>query len=146
MFKRIQFQSVLPDKARNHERGQGLVEFSISIMFMMTLMVGVLDLGRAFFTYLSMMDAAQEGAAYAAIEPYDVDGIRQRVRAASSGTVTFVDIEDDQIDVIAYCCRCAGHPITVHISTNFTFVAPFIGGKTIPLSVRVTDTILAPPC
>jgi hypothetical protein len=146
MIHRNQLHSIPTDKTGKHERGQGLVEFAISIVFMMTLLVGVLDLGRAFFTYLSMMDAAQEGAAYAAIEPYDVDGIRQRVRAASSGTVTFVDIEDDQIDVIAYCCRCAGHPITVHISTNFTFVAPFIGGKTIPLSVRVTDTILAPPC
>jgi hypothetical protein len=146
MFHRNQPHRIQTNRKGKHERGQGLVEFSISIVFMMVLMVGVMDIGRAFFTYLSMMDAAQEGAAYAAIAPYDVDGIRQRVRSASSGTVTFVDIEDDQIDVIAYCCRCAGHPITVRISTDFTFVAPFIGGKTIPLSVRVTDTILAPPC
>lgn len=146
MIHRIQLKSVQTDKTRRHEVGQGLVEFSISIVFMMILLVGVLDVGRAFFTYLSMMDAAQEGAAYGAIAPLDYDGIRARVRSASSGTVTFVDIDDAQIDIRTDCCPCAGNAVTVTVLTDFTFVAPFIGGKTIPLSAKATDTILSPPC
>ena len=146
MDYRNQRYRIPTDKKRKLERGQGLVEFSISIVFMMILLVGVLDIGRAFFTYLSMMDAAQEGAAYGAIAPLDYDGIRARVRSASSGTVNFVDIEDSQIDVRTHCCPCAGNSVTVTIFTDFTFVAPFIGGKTIPLSAKATDTILTPPC
>jgi Flp pilus assembly protein TadG len=127
------------------ERGQGLVEFSITIVFMMILLVGVMDLGRAFFTYLSIMDAAQEGAAYASIAPGDLAGIRDRVRAASSGTVTFAAIEDSDIQVSSHA-SCAGHGITITIQNDFTFVAPFVGGRTIPLTATVTDTILSPPC
>ena len=63
-----------------HQRGQALVEFALGITFLLILLVGVIDLGRAFFIYISMMDAAQEGAAYGSISPLDVSGIRQRVR------------------------------------------------------------------
>ena len=146
MFQQRKIQRTRTHNAGKLERGQGLVEFAISIVFMMILLVGVLDLGRAFFSYLSVMDAAQEGAAYGAIEPTDVAGIRARVRSASSGTVTFVDLEDSDIDIRTDCCPCAGNAITITVVTDFTFVAPFIGGKTITLTGKATDTILAPPC
>jgi hypothetical protein len=50
--------------SRCSERGQSLSEFSMVLMFILILLAGVADLGRAFFTYISLRDAAQEGALY----------------------------------------------------------------------------------
>lgn len=51
----------------NQERGQSLMEFSISLVILLILLAGVTDLGRAFFTYIALRDAAQEGASFAAV-------------------------------------------------------------------------------
>lgn len=126
--------------------GQGLVEFALGITFMMILLAGVMDLGRAFFTYISMMDAAQEGASYGSISPLDVSGIRQRVRETSSGPIAFATFPDDKIDILATGSVCAGDGIKVIVEYDFEFVAPFLSGTTLPLSAEVEDTILQPPC
>ena len=53
---------------RNHlhhlERGQSLAELSITMTLVLILLAGVADAGRAFFTYITLRDAAQEGALY----------------------------------------------------------------------------------
>ena len=49
------------------EQGQSLVELSISLVILLILAAGLVDLGRAFFTYITLRDAAQEGASYAAV-------------------------------------------------------------------------------
>lgn len=49
---------------RRSERGQSLGELSIVMTMVLILLAGVADGGRAFFTYISLRDAAQEGALY----------------------------------------------------------------------------------
>jgi hypothetical protein len=49
---------------RRAERGQSLSELSMAMALILILLAGVADLGRAFFTYISLRDAAQEGALY----------------------------------------------------------------------------------
>jgi Flp pilus assembly protein TadG len=49
------------------EQGQSLVELSMSLVVLLILVAGLVDLGRAFFTYIALRDAAQEGASYAAV-------------------------------------------------------------------------------
>ena len=51
----------------NQETGQSLVEVAISMTLILVLLAGLVDLGRAFFTYITLRDAAQEGASYAAV-------------------------------------------------------------------------------
>ena len=129
-----------------HDRGQGLVEFAVGVIVLIILLMGMLDLGRAFFSYLSILDAAQEGAAYGSIAPDDVNGIRQRVRDTSTGPINFIDLRDSQIDVQVINYACSGNNIKISVQCNFILVTPFIGGKTLPLTAEVTDTILLPPC
>jgi len=57
------------------ERGQSLVEFALSFGLLMIIMLGVLDLGRAFHAAMVMTNAAREGAYYGAMHPADTDGI-----------------------------------------------------------------------
>jgi Flp pilus assembly protein TadG len=45
------------------ERGQSLVEFSISLVIILWLLAGAVEFGIALFQYIQLRDAAQEGAA-----------------------------------------------------------------------------------
>jgi len=49
---------------KNHpsEHGQSMVELALTITILMILLAGVIDMGRAFFTYMAMRDAAQNPA------------------------------------------------------------------------------------
>jgi hypothetical protein len=128
------------------EKGQGFVEFAVGITILLVLLAGVLDLGRAYFSYIALQDAAQEGASYASIAPNDIDGIRDRVRATSSGPIDFMLFDDSQIEVQLLGGSCTGNGIKVTVNIGFQLVAPFFSGNSLPLSAEATDTILQDTC
>src|SRR4030042_5191220 len=47
-----------------HQRGQSMVEFALMLPLMALVLVGVFDLGRAFFASITITNAAREGARY----------------------------------------------------------------------------------
>lgn len=49
-------------EARARQRGQSLVEFAISSIVLLLLMMGLLDLSRAFYYAVNLQGAAREGA------------------------------------------------------------------------------------
>jgi len=99
------------DKTRNRtEKAQSLVELAVSLTFLLLLVAGVVDLGRAFFTYIALRDAAQEGAVYAAIaredqaDPFlcDIsDSPTQSIEARIKGTsnTQIVDLTQTLVDI-----------------------------------------------
>src|SRR3990172_7126738 len=56
-------------RVRNSEKGQSLIELAIMGTVILVLLAGVVDLGRMMYEYLTMRDAAQEGAGYGAVYP-----------------------------------------------------------------------------
>lgn len=52
--------------AAKRQRGQSLVEFAISSIVLLLLMMGLLDLSRAFYFSVNMQGAAREGARHGA--------------------------------------------------------------------------------
>jgi Flp pilus assembly protein TadG len=133
-------------KDRKRERGQSLTEFAVGVTFILVLLASGMDFGRAYFTYISIRDAAQEGAAYASIAPSDINGIRSRVRDTSSNPIDLSSFIDDQIDVVVTGSACAGNTVSVTVEYDFDIVAPFIAGNTLHLQAEAIDTILQPPC
>ncbi len=136
--------------SRNSEKGQSFTEVAISMVFILILLAGIVDLGRMFFIFVALRDAAQEGAAYGSFCPADITGIQARVRSASSNPVNLYDTTNISIIIspdcsnaanAALCKTGAGLTVTV-LSPTFQMTMPFIGGATIPLSAKVTDTIL----
>ena len=114
----------------------------------MVLLAGTIDLGRAFFTWLTLRDAAQEGASYGSINSTDVSGINSRVWDIL-GSV----IPDPQHAVsveVTATGHCLGNSITVNVEyPQFPLTMPFLGiliGNTIPIHATINDTILVPPC
>jgi len=131
---------------KRKQRGQSLTEFAVGVTFILVLIASGMDFGRAYYTFISIRDAAQEGAAYASIAPTDVDGIRARVRETSSEPFDLTSLNDSQIEVTVDGYACAGYDVTVSIKYDFKLVAPFLAGQILHLNAEATDTILQPPC
>lgn len=130
----------------NRASGQSLVEFALGISFILILLAGALDLGRAYFTFLSLRDAAQEGALYGSLAPDDIAGIRAHVRASSGWPVDFSSFTDAQIEVNTTGPACVGSELKVTLHLDFVMAAPFLGGNILPLVAEASDTVLQPPC
>lgn len=137
------------------ERGQALVEMSVSMTARLILVVGIADLGRAFFTYITLRDAAQEGALYATYSAIDCNGIEDRVRDHASVPVDLSDSASVSVttEIGGVDCSavippvCAGDEVGVLVSyPNFQLATPFlgtlIGTQTISLEAAIVDTVL----
>lgn len=127
---------------KRKEKGQSLVEFVLILPVLLIILAGVLDLGRLYFAYVAVTDAAAEGAAYAAIYPDDSDGVKDRAQAASGG---LVEIEENLVHVSPIVTP--GDPITVTVSYTFTLATPFISAMVpdgvLMLRAVATEAILA---
>jgi Flp pilus assembly protein TadG len=133
------------------ERGQSFVEMAISLVFILVLLAGVVDLGRMFWVFVTLRDAAQEGASYASFCPADIPGIQARIRNSSTNPVNLSDTTNVTIVISPDCSNLAnallcevGDPITITVANpTFRMSMPFMGGANIPLSNSVIDTILS---
>lgn len=146
---------------RNRESGQSLIELALSLTMMLMLLTGAVEFGLAFFQYVTMRDAAQEGALFGSINPVDVDDptsengeeLINRVIAAANDVVQLtpgdiaVTIDGDDCEGIT---SGVPHSVTVVITfahpITMPLVTPFIGTDTVNLTAEVTDTILQPTC
>jgi len=136
------------------QSGQSLVELAISLMVILLLLLGAVEFSLALFQYVTIRDAAQEGAIYASIEPTDEDGIKYRAQAAASDVVN-IDLATVAVSLNGddYCeGTTSGTPNSITVSITFAhpisfpLVGPMIGSNTINLTSSVTNTILRPIC
>lgn len=154
LLKKTSSKCALPVKS---QRGQSLVEFSVSMVILLILMTGVVDLGWAFFTLVSLNDAAQEGAAYAAICPAQATDIRTRVLESAPDligrTLQSGDIGICVAGVDSPSCGAApqiGGYVKVVLEYDHQVITPFIGAiigtQTIPLRASAWNRILQTTC
>ena len=137
------------ERFRKNERGQSLAEFTVMLVVLMVLLAGIVDASRAFFTYLAMRDAAQEGALYGSTYPTDTNGIRLRVQHTSTMIENIWG--DLTVTPTVIGSPCLGNAIQVDVDYNnfpltMPFIGTFVGSQTIPISASIIDTILKPPC
>lgn len=142
------------------ERGQSLVEMALMMTAILLLLSGVLDLGRAYFSYLALQDAAGEGAYYGSVYPdrwcssgcphvsADPHNIEYRVKySAPSGGL--VDWSTAVVSVSTPGGSLSpGQTIQVSVTYNFKLLAPFIGtivgSQFLPLTATSEARILSP--
>lgn len=142
-------------KHLQNERGQSLVELAISILILVYLLAGAVEFGLAFFQYVQLRDAAQEGALYGSmnppVDPATLAAIQTRARAASDRPIDLIADPSVTVDVVVTDGQyCEGGSLQVTVSYDhqifMPFIPEFIGGDIIPLDATVTDTILSPVC
>jgi len=59
---------------RKH-KGQSIVEFALVVPFLLLVVVGTIELGRAYFTYNTLSKAVREGARYVSGHLYDTANV-----------------------------------------------------------------------
>lgn len=151
-----------------------MIEFALTLALLLMLLAGLVDLGRAIFTYMALREAAQEGAMYGSIFPGVTGSIEERVMNSSSvlqalaseepgsgaaslgfGEEEEVAISADPVVDISVSfpdgASCAGKGIRVEVEyTQFPLTMPFLGAilgkQTVSISASATDTILTPAC
>ena len=97
------------------QKGQALVEFALVSVILFTILVGITDLARMYFTYSSMNNAAREGTRYGIVNPYDNTGIKNR---AEELLITFG--ENDKVEIsFPDGNRAVGSRIRVLITSDF---------------------------
>ena len=133
----------------DRERGQGLVEFSLMLVFLSVLLISLLDLGRAYFTYLALKDAANEGAYYGSAFPQcsvnnginndspacsgaNIIPYRVRNSAPRGGLVDWTDAAavitiDLPCGTTNPCVMTSGQVLTVTVAYGYRLVTPFAG-------------------
>ena len=132
-------------KHRKAEKGQSLLEFALIVPILLIILAGVLDLGRLYYAYVAVTDAAAEGASYAAIHPQANERaeVLQRAQEAS-GALVRIDPTMVQVDCPAVA---AGAPITVTVSYSFTVATPLLNvmvpSGELRLRAVATESILA---
>ena len=124
-----------PRRLPSGERGQSLVEFSVIGVFLTVLLMGVADLGRAYFTYLALKDAAAEGAYFGAVYPActsasdpecaSPNNVEYRIKnSAPQGSL--VDWSTVGIDLEATTLT-PGDSLTVTVTYQYPLITPLVG-------------------
>lgn len=109
------------------QEGQSLVELALLLPVLLLIMAGVLDLGRAFHAYITITNAAREGARYASLHPEDTAGVFDRASQ---------EAENSGIDLCGPGSPCVldfpeiapGEPITVTVEYEFEPITGLIFG------------------
>ncbi len=151
----------------NREIGQSLIELALMLVFLIIVIAGIVDLGRALFYYVTMRDAAQEGVVYGSINP---TGPCDNIKAIAKETLANGAVDGAQISIFmgyinhqavpdipgAICetaspsIRCTGHDIEVVVAADFPLTMPLLGNligtQNIKLRTSVQGTILRPLC
>lgn len=128
---------------KQSDRGQSLLEFAIILPVLLIILAGVLDIGRLYFSYVAVTDAASEGVAYAATHPTNESLILARARDASNITA-------DQSEIVFQCPTCptvgSGDTVTVTVTYSFTLATPIVNaivpGGVVPLRAVASEAVL----
>ncbi|MBA3533307.1 MAG: pilus assembly protein [Ardenticatenales bacterium] len=135
-----------------------MTELALAIIVLIVLLSIVLDLGRAFFTYVALQNAAGEGAYFGSAFPdqvgtvgtTDEDTIIYRAQHESPLTTELINWSNATVNV-SYPVTGGvnrGDPIQVDIEYNFRFVGPLphlFGLSEINLGASATQIMLVNP-
>lgn len=134
------------EQLRRNQYGSSLVEAALVSILLLLLMAGVADIGRAFYTYIALTNAAQEGARYAAHIPDNMKGIRDAVKEEAAGNN--IILADEQIRVIPnplWMPPAPGSPIRVEVEYDLpTILGDILGLDNLHMRSSAVMIVLNP--
>lgn len=143
-----------PHSRPSGERGQSLLEFALMMPVLLLMLMGALDVGRMYFTFIAIQNAAGEGALYAAINPRCIhasdcpDPNNAEYRAKHESPSGLVDWGRIQISVEPAdpTTLHEGEPITIIVRYDYDILTPLISpmvqdGK-LQLTARAVQNVL----
>ncbi len=119
-------------KARK-ERGQAAAELALLLPVLLLILLGCIDLGRMFASWVTLTNAAREGARYGSMHPADTPGIT----AAAQAEVTAGGMSGVTIGIVR-SGTAAGSSVTVSASGSVSLTTPFLGDTAVPMRAQAT--------
>ena len=117
------------------QRGQSLVELALVMLLLLLLLVGVVDFGRAFHSYITITNASREGARRASRFPRAED--EDHIKGAAIREAQLSDVALDPSDIVIDSLPALpGEPVRVTVTYEF----PTIMGSMVN-SILGTDNI-----
>lgn len=101
-------------RRRHRERGSAITELALLVGLICLIAVGVFEFGRVFHTYLSVVNAAREGAR-AAMDGTQTDAQLQTIASSAASPVS-----------VSVSVTHSGAQTTVSVSSNFTSSVPLV--------------------
>lgn len=146
MFAQLRHKSLSqsPGAARpaTRERGAALVELAIILPVLIILVLGVIDLGRVFYSYEALVNATREGARYCALHPGDTPGTTDRVRREINYNLGGTWLVAVNVGATTCPSPGPGKPLSVTATATFDPLTPLIetitGGSTLTISSTAT--------
>ncbi len=122
-------------------KAQTLLELALALVFLLLILAGLADYGRALSARIALLHAAREGAFFAAANPDNFSGVRERVKqeALAAGIV----LSDSDISVQVPTGDRLGQPVVVTVQASIpTLFARFVGVSSIPVSAQAVAPVM----
>ena len=129
-------------KRHAHQRGANLVEAALVIPLLLIILIGAVDFGRAYFTYITIINAAREGAHWGVLHPPPTGDVCGKALAETQDLAGL-----GLTPTCAYSCPAgactSGNPLEVTVSVDpFPMIfGGIVGLPTIPIIYTVTFPI-----
>jgi len=123
------------------EQGTSFVELAVMLPVLLVLVLGVLDIGRGFSTYMALTNAAREGARWITIHPADTNGAFGRIY----GEASRAGIDNGELTVRFAPTKgvySAGDEVTVHIQYDHPLLFGALNRSSVPFDIQVTMVVL----
>jgi Flp pilus assembly protein TadG len=144
---------------RTSVRAQALVELALILPVLLLLFVAALDLGRLFYSSITLSNAAREGAMEASVNPTSfVAGAacnksnnRVMCRAVNEASGSFVTVSPSGVTLTCTpsCAKALGNDVTVRVEGQFSVITPiiayFLGGQSVAIAAEATAQIATAP-
>lgn len=143
-------------------RGQALVELALILPVMLVMFASALDLGRLYYSQITINNAAKEGALEASENPTSFDSTRDcdtdtnrvicLVINEAKGSLISITPGDVALACDPNPCPtepAIGDTVEVTVTAQFAMVSPilsvFFGGQTVPISSSAVAQLDVPP-
>jgi Flp pilus assembly protein TadG len=137
-------------RSSRRPRGQSLVEFALVLPIFLLVMMGIIDFGRAIFSYNSLSNATRDGARVAIVDQTVTAGIpagaaeaAEQASAMGIDPATDVDVEYTQPDGSDCSAdRSIGCIATVTVRYEFEALTPIVGRIVGPIDLEAFTSLV----
>jgi len=117
-------------KKTTRERGQALIEFAMVIPILLILAFAIIDFGWAMRDYVTLTNAAREGARLGVVAcktAANETAIKQRAVDYSSDLLELADVTVNDGTALCSTVPVAGTALKVRVDYDYTFITPLWG-------------------
>ena len=141
------FVSTSPKHGLRNEEGSQLMELALVLPFLLFLLFGTIDFGRAYYVYLEVSSAAEAGAFYGLSNPTDTSGMQAAASLNAQDLTSLTPVASYGAECLdgtqstsasgtaPVCSYGAVQYVEVDTTSTYTPLLPYPG---IPASITLT--------